>query len=96
LKTNNQQAIEKIDKMLSEVKLKIDLSRSACAIKYGKEVSNESDSKSSNSFTDSDIKILEENFGKIDFSPKLRRIFEKTKPVNLTKNWYSKPTPPNL
>jgi len=88
LKTNNQQAIEKIDKMLSEVKLKIDLSRSACAIKCGKEVSN--------SFTDSDIKILEENFGKIDFSPKLRRIFEKTKPVNLTKNWYSKPTPPNL
>jgi hypothetical protein len=42
------------------------------------------------------IYILEENFGQIYVSPKLQRIFDKTKHVNLTKNWYSKPTPPDL
>ena len=46
--------------------------------------------------TDSNIKILEENFGKIELEPKLQRIFDKSKPVNYTKNWYSKPTPPAL
>ena len=46
--------------------------------------------------TDSDIKILEENYGKIELEPKLQRVFDKSKPINFTKNWYSKPTPPNL
>jgi hypothetical protein len=49
----------------------------------------------SNSSIDIDVKILEENFGQTNVSPKLQRIF-KTKPVNLTKNWYNKPTPPDL
>jgi hypothetical protein len=57
--------------------------------------SEESDSSVSNSSTDEDIKILEKNFGKIGTSPKVQRIF-KSKPVNLTKNWYNKPTPPDL
>ena len=39
-------------------------------------------------FTDFDVKIFEENFGKIDLEPKLQRIFDKTKPTNLTRNWY--------
>jgi hypothetical protein len=69
--------------MLSELKLKTEAgsSRNACAINRGQEISDESDSESSNSSTDSNIKILEENFGKIDFSPKLQRYFNKAKPV---------------
>jgi hypothetical protein len=59
------------------------------------ENNEESDSSEFDSSTDDDIKILEENFGKINVSPKLQRIF-KSKPVNLTKNWYNKPTPPDL
>jgi len=59
------------------------------------EKSEKSSSSESDSSTDEDIKILEQNFGKIDISPKIQRIF-KSKPVNLTKSWYNKPTPPNL
>ena len=40
--------------------------------------------------------MLEENFGKVDLEPKLQRIFDKSKPVNFSKNWYSKLTPPDL
>jgi hypothetical protein len=43
-----------------------------------------------------DIKILEENFEKVDLEPKLQRIFDKSKPVNFSKNWYSRPTPLDL
>jgi hypothetical protein len=57
--------------------------------------SEEFDSSASNSSTDEDIKILEENFGKIETSPKIQRIF-KSKPVNLTKNWYNESTPLDL
>jgi hypothetical protein len=76
----------------------------ACVINHdkGKDVfidgsndSKESGLDESNSSTSNDIKILEEKFGKIGVSPKLQRIF-KTIPVNLTKNWYNKPTPPDL
>jgi len=59
------------------------------------EISEESSSSESDSSTDEDTKILEKKFGKINVSPKLQRIF-KSKPVNLTKNWYNKPTPPDL
>jgi hypothetical protein len=59
------------------------------------EKSEESDYSASDSSTDEDIKILEKNFGKIETSPKVQRIF-KSRPVNLTKNWYNKPTPPDL
>jgi hypothetical protein len=74
----------------------------ACIINHGKDKNvlehsaNESDgSNESNLFTDDDIKVLEDNFGKINVSPKLQRIL-KTKLVNLTKNWYNKHTPPDL
>jgi hypothetical protein len=59
------------------------------------EKSEESDSSIPNSSTDEEIKILDIFFGKTDVSPTLQRIF-KTKPVNLTKNWYNKPTPLEL
>jgi uncharacterized protein YrzB (UPF0473 family) len=56
----------------------------------------DSDSISSHNSTDSNIKILEENFGKINLEPKLQIFFDKSKLVNFAKNWYSRPTPPNL
>ena len=56
----------------------------------------DSDSTSTHNSIDFDIKILEENFGKINLEPKLQRIFDNSKPVNFTKNWYSRPTPPDL
>jgi hypothetical protein len=56
----------------------------------------ESDSSTSHDSTDSDIKLLEKEFGKIDPEPKVQRIFDKCKTVGFAKNWYSRPTPPNL
>ena len=57
---------------------------------------SDSDSTSTHNSIDFDIKILEENFGKINLEPKLQRIFDNSKPINFTKNWYSKPTPLDL
>ena len=57
---------------------------------------NDSDSTSSHDSIDSDIRLLEENFGKVDLEPKLQRIFDKSKPINFSKNWYFRPTPPDL
>jgi hypothetical protein len=57
---------------------------------------SDTDSVSSHDSTDSDIRILEENFGKVNLEPKLERIFNDSKPVNFAKNWYSRPTPPDL
>ena len=56
----------------------------------------DSDSISSHNSTDSDIEILEENFGKINLEQKLQRIFYNSKPINFSKNWYFRPTPPDL
>jgi hypothetical protein len=56
----------------------------------------DTDSISSNNSTDSDIKMLEKNFGKTDLEPKLQRIFDNSKPFNITKSWNSRPTPPDL
>ena len=83
--------------MLSE--LKVEPSRSTCTIKRNDGASNDSNSENieySKYSTDFDIKILEENFRKFDLELKHQRIFDKTKPINFTKNWYSEPTPLDL
>jgi hypothetical protein len=94
LKTNSQKNIEKIEKMLSKLKI----NHASTSVIHQKKTSDFSntDSISSHNSTSSDIKILEENVGKINLEPKLQRIFDKSKPVNFAKNWYSKPTPPDL
>jgi hypothetical protein len=80
--------------MLSE--LKIGQASSSKIITPISQRFSDSDSISSNNSTDSDIRMLEKNFGKIDLEPKLQRIFDNSKPFNITKNWYSRPTPPDL
>jgi predicted XRE-type DNA-binding protein len=80
--------------MLSELKI----NQASTSVIHQKKNSDfsDTDSISSHNSTSSDIKILEENFGKINLEPKLQRIFDKSKPVNFAKNWYSRPTPPDL
>jgi hypothetical protein len=94
LKTNSQKNIEKIEKMFSELKI----NQASTSVIHQKKTSDffDSDSISSHNSTSSDIKILEENFGKINLEPKLQRIFDKSKPVNFAKKWYSRPTHPDL
>jgi hypothetical protein len=73
LKTNSQKNIEKIEKMLFELKI----NRASTSIIHQKKTSDFSDTDfiSSHNSTSLDIKILEENFGKINLEPKLQRIF---------------------
>jgi hypothetical protein len=97
LKTTSQKRLEKIDKLLSDLKIgQASTSATNCTIQRKNNTSNFENTECSRDSTNFDIKILKENFGKIDLEPKLQRIFDKSKPVNLTKNWYSKPTPLDL
>jgi hypothetical protein len=94
LKPKSQKNIEKIEEMLSE--LKIGQASSSKTITPISQQFSDSDSISSHDSTDSDIRVLEIFFGKTDLEPKLQRIFDNSKPFNITKNWYSRPTPPYL
>jgi hypothetical protein len=80
--------------MLSELKI----NQASTSVIHHKKTSDFSniDSITSHNSTSSDIKIFEENFGKINLEPKIQRIFDKSKPVNFAKNWYSRPTPLDL
>jgi hypothetical protein len=95
LKPKSAKTMEKIEEMLSDLKI-------SQASSSGKIISplsyplNDSDSSTSDSSTDADIKMLEETFGKVDLEPKVQRIYDNPKSVGFTKNWYSRPTPPDL
>jgi hypothetical protein len=87
LKTTSQRSLEKINKLLSDLKVsQASTSGKNCTIQRKGNTSNFENTKCSHDSTDSDIKILEENFGRIDLEPKLQRFFDKSKLVNLTKN----------
>jgi hypothetical protein len=100
LKPKSQKTFEKVEEMLSDLKSaqtsSSSSSKPAFTIKPISRHFSDSVSSSSHEFSDEDIKILEENFGKVNLEPKLRRVFYKTKSVNFSKNWYSRPTPPDL
>jgi hypothetical protein len=94
LKPKSKKNIEKTEEMLSELKIS-----QASSLKTITPISQQfcdSDSISSHDSTNSDIRVLEIFFGKIDLEPKLQRIFDNSKPFNIAKNWYSRPTPPDL
>ena len=92
-KTSQSKMLEVVDKMLSDLKVKTEgTSRStACTIsKNGKEIV-------SNEHTNSDIvssisakKIFDNDL------PEIKRFVENPKPMSFTKNWYSKPTLPDM
>jgi hypothetical protein len=101
LKPRSQKNIEKIEEMIAELKisqasLTTPPASSSKTITPISQQFSDTDSISSHDSTDSDIRILEENFGKVNLEPKLQRIFDNSKPVNFAKNWYSRPTPPDL
>jgi hypothetical protein len=94
LKPKSTKTMEKIEELLSDLKI----SQASSSMKMISPLSYllaDSDSSTSSSSTDADIKLLEETFGK-DLEPKVQRIYDKSKSVGFTKNWYSRPTPPDL
>ena len=92
-KTSQSKMFEVVEKMLSDLKVKAEgTSRStACIIsKNGKEIV-------SNEHTDSDTvsSISAKNIFNNDLS-EIKRFVGNPKPMSFTKNWYSKPTPPDM
>ena len=93
LKTTQKRTIAKVEKMLLDLqKIKTEQTTStstAHAISRKKEetrFSKDSNSDSSSSASDKSVFKLSE----------IKRFFEKLNPMSLTKNWYSKPTPPDM
>jgi hypothetical protein len=90
LKSKSQKNIEKIEEMIAELKIR-QASPTTPPASSSKTITpishqfSDTDSVSSHDSTDSDIRILEENFGKVNLEPKLQRIFNDSKPINLEK-----------
>jgi hypothetical protein len=83
LKPKSAKTLEKMEEMLSD--LKINQASSLKVISPLTYQISDSDSPTSHNSTDTDIKMLEENFGKVDLEPKVQRIYDKFKCVGFTK-----------
>jgi hypothetical protein len=94
LKPKSQKTIEKIEQILYD--LKINQASSSKTVAPISQQFFDFDSTSSHNSTDNDIRVLKKDFEKIDLDLKLQRIYDKSKIVNFSKNWYSRPTPPDL
>ena len=92
-KTSQSKMLEVVDKMLSDLKVKTEgTSKStACTIsKNGKEIV-------SDEHTDSDTvsSVSAKNIFDNDLL-EIKRFIGNPKPMSFTKNWYSRPTPPDM
>ena len=85
--------LEVVDKMLSDLKVKTeDTCRStACTVsKNGKEIVFDENIDSDTVSSISTKKIFDNGL------PEIRRFVGNLKPMSFTKNWYSRPTPPDM
>ena len=99
-KTSRSKMLEVVDKMLSNLKVKTEgTSRStACTIsKNGKEIVFDENIDSDTVWSDSDI-VWSVSAKKIfgDDLPEIKRFVGNPKPMSFTKNWYSRPIPPDM
>ena len=94
-KTSLSKMLETVDKMLSDLKVKTEGTSTSTPTtrtisKNEKEIVSEEN-------TDSDT--VSSVFAKKVFDddlPKIKRFVRNSKPMSFTKNWYSKPTPPDM
>ena len=92
-KTAQYKMLEVVDKMLSDLNVKTEgTSRStACIIsKNGKEIVSDENTDSDTVSSVSVKKIFENDL------PEIKRFVGNPKPMSFTKNWYSRPTPPDM
>ena len=92
-KTSQSKMLEVVDKMLSDLKVKTEgTSKStACTIsKNGKEIVSDENTDFDTVSSISAKKIFDDDLLKI------KRFVGNPKPMSLTKNWYSIPTPPDM
>ena len=92
-KTSQSKMLEIVDKILSDLKVKTEgTSRStACIIsKNGKEIVSDENTDSDTVSSVSAKKIFDNDL------PDFKRFVGNPKPMFFTKNWYSRPTPPDM
>ena len=92
-KTSQYKMLEVVDKILSDLNVKTEgTSRStACIIsKNGKEIVSDENIDSDTVSSVSVKKIFENDL------PEIKRFVGNPKPMSFTKNWYSRPTPPDM
>ena len=92
-KTSQSKMLEVVDKMLSNLKIKIEgTSRSTtCTIsKKEKEIVSDEHTNSDTISSVSAKEIFSNDF------PEIKRFVGNPKPMSFTKNWYSKPIPPDI
>ena len=92
-KTSQSKMLEIVDKILSDLKVKTEgTSRStACIIsKNGKEIVSDENTDSDTVSSVSAKKIFDDDL------PEIKRFVGNPKLMSFTKNWYSRPTPPDM
>jgi hypothetical protein len=94
LKTNKTKTSEKIDQMLKEIKnikTKKGEPSSINALHNNEEVTVNTCFSNSKTTSDEEINKLKKSFGKLQ-----KITNKKPNPTSFTKNWYTRPTPPNM
>ena len=94
-KTSQAKTLEIVEKMLSNLKVKTE--GTSTSTPAAQTISKNRKEIVSEEHTDSDT--VSSVFAKKVFDddlPKFKRFVGNSKPMPLTKNWYSKPTPPNM
>ena len=92
-KTSQSKTLEIVEKMLSNLKVKTEgTSRStACTIsKNGKEIVSDENTDSGTVSSVSAKNIFDDEL------PEIKRFVGNPKPMSFIKNWYSRPTPPDI
>lgn len=92
-KTSHSKTLEIVEKMLSDLKVKtegISTSTSAARTISKKEIVSEENTDYDTVSSVSAKRIFDDDF------PEIKRFVGNSKPMSFTKNWYSKPTPPDM
>ena len=92
-KTSQSKTLEVVEKMLSDLKVKTEgTSRSAaCTIsKNGKEIVSDKNTDSDTVSSVSAKNIFDDDL------PEIKRFVGNPKPMSFSKNWHSRPTPPDM
>ena len=92
-KTSQSKMLEVVDKMLSDLKVKTEgtFRNTTCTIsKKGKEIVTDEHADSDTVSSVSAKKIFDNDL------PEIKRFVGNPKPMSFTKNWYSRPTPPDM
>ena len=92
-KTSQAKTLDIVEKMLFVLKVKTE-STSTCASRTisrnEKEIVSKEDTDFDSLSSISAKKVFDDDF------PKIKRFVGNSKPMSFTKNWHSKPTPPNM